>query len=132
MTTLQFQRQWNTAVFSVSIKVKNTDRTKEVLIEAVIDTGTSLSIIPREHLERIGVKPLWRRQFTLANGEKIERDIGVAIFNWNGYEGASEVIFGESEDKPLLGALTLESLGLKVNPVKQEIEPAEMWLLNLN
>ena len=119
------------AVFSVRIKVKSVQMTQQLPMEVVVDTGASLGIIPKEALDKIGVKPLWRRQFTLANGEKIERDVGIAIFNWNGYEGASEVIFGESEDKPLLGALTLESLGLKVNPREQKIEPGEMWLLKL-
>jgi len=118
-------------VFSVKIEVKSVQMTQQLSIEVVVDTGASLSIIPQETLDKIGVKHLWQRQFTLTNGEKIERDIGIAIFNWNGHEGASEVIFGKSEDKPLLGALTLESLGLKVNSREQKIEPGEMWLLKL-
>ncbi len=119
------------AVFSVIIKVKGVQMTQQLSMEVVVDSGVSLSIISKEKLDKIGVKPLWRRQFTLANGKKIERNVGIAIFNWNGYEGASEVIFVESEDKPQLGALTLESLGLKVNPREQKIEPREMWLLKL-
>jgi predicted aspartyl protease len=63
------------------------------------------------------------------NGERIERDVGVVVFRWNGSEGASEVVFGEKGDKPLLGALTLESLALKVNPRKGRLEPTELMLL---
>ncbi len=117
------------AVFAVRVAVKGVGRRQETTVKMIVDTGASLSVIPKSALRKIGIAPRWRRQVTLANGEKIERDVGIAIFRWNGYEGASEVIFGEKGDKPLFGALTLEALGLKVNPRKQKLEPVELLLL---
>ena len=119
------------AVFAVRVHVKGVKRGKETTVRVIVDTGASLSVIPKGTLRKIGVAPRWERQFTLANGEKIERDVGIVIFRWNGYEGASEVIFGERKDKPLLGSLTLEALGLKVNPREQKLEPIEFLLLSL-
>ena len=104
------------AVFAVRVTVKGIERGQERTVKVIVDTGASLSVIPKSTLRKIGAAPRWQRQFILANGEKIERDVGIVIFCWNGYEGASEVIFGERGDKPFLGALTLEALGLKVNP----------------
>jgi len=118
------------AVFAVRVHVKEIGKGKEAPVKLIVDTEASLSVIPKSTLRKIGVAPRWQRQFTLANGEKIERDVGIVIFRWNGYEGASEVIFGEKRDNPLLGALTLEALGLKVNPRKQKLEPIELLLLS--
>jgi hypothetical protein len=38
------------------------------------------------------------------------------------------VIFGEETDEPLLGATTLESLGLMLDPFKRELYPMRMML----
>lgn len=117
------------AIFSLPIKVKALNRNRTITLKLIVDTGAFLTVIPKDKLQRLGIKPLWRRRFSLANGEKIERDVGVAIFRWNEQEGSSEVIFGEPGDKSLLGALTLESLGLKVNPRKGTVEPIDFLLL---
>jgi len=115
--------------FNVRVKVKSLAGTGEAAVTALVDTGASLSVIPGRVLERLGVERRWHRKFVLANGEKVERDVGVVIFAWNGREGAAETIFGEPGDKPLLGALTLETLALKVNPRKGGLEPVELMLL---
>jgi clan AA aspartic protease len=116
-------------IFSVQIKVSGLTKKKRVTLKTVVDTGAFLSIVPESLLKQVGVKPMWSRQFTLANGSKIERLVGTAIFQVNGQEGSSEVIFGHVDDKPILGALTLEALGLKVNPRKQKLEPIDLLLL---
>lgn len=116
-------------LFSVRLKVKALEDKGEAGVTALVDTGLFLSVVPAAILERVHVKRRWRREFVLANGEKIERDVGVVIFAWNSSEGAAEVIFGEKGDKPLLGALTLEALGLKVNARTGKLEPIELMLL---
>jgi hypothetical protein len=42
--------------------------------------------------------------------------------------GTSKVVFGPPNVTPLLGALTLESLGLMVNPVTREVLPMRLFL----
>jgi len=116
-------------LFSVRVKVKSLAGRGEAALTALVDTGASLSVVPGKVLERLGVKRRWHRKFVLANGEKVERDVGVVIFAWDGREGAAETIFGEPGDKPLLGALTLKTLALKVNPRKGGLEPVELMLL---
>jgi predicted aspartyl protease len=79
-------------------------------------------------LRKLGVKPLDTKTFILANGEKIVRKKGVALFRYNGRVGGSDVIFGEKGDALLLGALTLESLGLSLDPLKRELRDLPMML----
>ena len=46
----------------------------------------------------------------------------------NGHSGPAPVIFGEKGDEPLLGATTLESLGLVLDPFKRRLLPMRMLL----
>jgi hypothetical protein len=59
-------------------------------------------------------------------GPSIRRRVGDAYFELNGEGGASPVIFGEEDDKPLLGATTLESIGLVLDPFKRRLIPMRM------
>ena len=62
----------------------------------------------------------------LAEGTIIERQVGDAYYEYNGEGGAAPVVFGEEGDEPLLGATTLESLGLVLNPFKRELFPMRL------
>jgi len=46
-----------------------------------------------------------------------------------GEGGASPVIFGEEGNKPVLGATTLESIGLILDPFKRRLIPMRMLLV---
>jgi predicted aspartyl protease len=97
--------------------------------EMVVDAGAHMSVLPRALLEKLGIRPYVRRTFVLANGMRIERDVGLAVFTYGQFVGGSPVIFGEADDKALLGVLTLEALGLTIDPVKGELKPIELLLL---
>jgi hypothetical protein len=55
----------------------------------------------------------------LADGKTIRKPVGNAFFEYQGKIGAAPVVFGE-KDVYLLGAVTLESLGLILDPMKRE------------
>jgi hypothetical protein len=52
----------------------------------------------------------------------------MAIFRYGKRVGGSDVIFGEQGDHALLGALTLEALGLSLDPLKRELKPLPLML----
>ena len=115
---------------NVKVMLRNSeepDRKEE--LEMVVDTGAMYSLVPRHILENIGIRPLERRVFTLANGERIERGFGGAIFEVEDRRGHAPVIFGEKEDKCLLGVTALEALGLEVDVVTGRLKPMELLLL---
>ena len=74
-------------------------------------------------LESIGVRAEGRLVLTLASGERIERATGIARFRVDEAHGGSTVIFGEDGDMPLLGVVTLENLGMILDPLKREPRP---------
>lgn len=64
----------------------------------------------------------------MANGAKIVRKKGVALFKYGERIGGADVIFGEDEDSVLLGVFTLEALGLVLDPLRRELKPLPMVL----
>ena len=97
-------------------------------IEFIIDSGAVYSVVPRPILERLGILPLKRDTFRMANGASIVRERGGAIFKFGEYIGFADVIFGEEGDATLLGALSLEALGLSLDPIRRELKPMDLVL----
>lgn len=118
-----------TGVTFVNVKVANpADPSRAIEEQFLVDSGAVYSLVPRVDLDQIGVEPHSRRRFILANGEPVERDLGSAIFEYQGQRGDSLVIFGEQGDSPLLGATTLEGFGLILDPFRRELKPLPMLL----
>jgi len=100
-------------------------------IDFLIDSGAVYSVVPTPILERLGIKPLTEEEFRLADGTKVVRKKGIALFRYGERVGGADVIFGKDGDQKLLGALTLEALGLILNPLKRELRPLPMLLATL-
>lgn len=49
-------------------------------MEFLIDSGAVYSVVPAPILERLGIKPLATQEFRLAEGSKIARKKGGALF----------------------------------------------------
>jgi len=97
-------------------------------IEFLIDSGAIYSVVPAAVLEALGIRPITEEEFRLADGSKITRRKGVALFRYGDRAGGADVIFGEQDDSQLLGAFTLEALGLALDPLKRELKPLPMIL----
>jgi clan AA aspartic protease len=97
-------------------------------VEFLIDSGAVYSVAPTRVLEKLGIRPLSEQQFRLADGSKIFRKKGVAVFRQGERVGGADVIFGEEGDSNLLGSTTLEALGLSLDPLRRELKPLPMIL----
>jgi len=104
----------------------NPERTES--LDFLVDSGAIYSVVPRPVLERLGIKPLAEQEFRLADGMRVTRRKGVAVFKYQNAVGGADVIFGEEGDSVLLGAMTLEALGLALDPLKRELRPLPMVL----
>ncbi len=92
-------------------------------LEFMVDSGAVYSVVPRITLESIGVAPDSSETFKLADLTRIEREVGQAAFTFEGKTRVSPVVFGEEGDATLLGAMTLEALGLVLDPLRRELRP---------
>ena len=105
---------------------RNPKRSKRLSL--LVDSGAVYSVVPKAVLNQIGVKPHSTKTFTLADGSEIKRSVGDLLFKLNGQQGASPVIFGEKGDSVLLGTVSLEALGLLLDPIRRELRPLPMVL----
>jgi predicted aspartyl protease len=109
-------------MFAVKGKVSNPSVpgwTEELSL--LVDTGATLSWIPRAVLERLDVAPFSRLPFTLADGRRVERDTAPVLLAIDGRKAPVPVAFGEPGEEAVLGATALQILGFTVDPVAQKL-----------
>jgi hypothetical protein len=82
-------------------------------------------------LEQLGIQPYRRDKLSLANGEFIERERGIAVFNFHEHEGTSDLLFGEEGDTTLLGIVSLEQIGLIIDPIRHELHARPLLLVGM-
>jgi clan AA aspartic protease len=97
-------------------------------ISALADTGATLTVIPGDVLEALGIPKRRTVSLVLADGRRAERAVGDADVALNGDEAPCRVVFGEPGDAVLLGLTVLEQLGLAVDPVQRRLVPADFLL----
>ena len=88
----------------------------------LVDTGAIDSLVPRKHLESIGLKPKAQRIYELADGSEIKMDITTADIEFMGDIVGGTIIFAEGDAEPILGVTALESVGIEVDPRNQRLK----------
>ena len=102
------------------------DPAKSFEDDFIVDTGAVISFAPAAKLHAIGVLPTRKKQFRLADGSVVTREVGDVFFEVQGERGAAPVIFAAGADATLLGAVTLEALALAVDPASQKLHPVTL------
>lgn len=103
-------------------------RHRRAVVDCLVDTGALYSYLPATLLRKLGIRPLARESFELADGRSVRRPVGEAVFRIDGRARVSPVIFAHAGDEPLLGVVTLESLGLAADPIAGSIRRARLLL----
>lgn len=83
----------------------------------LVDSGAIYSVLPEDVWRALRLKPEREVEFTLADGTAITRGVSECRFEIRGESATSPVVLGEKEDGALLGAVTLETLGMMLNPL---------------
>ena len=113
-------------IFRTSISIAshaNPARRRE-LRDVMVDTGSEFNWVPRAVLEELGVAPEGTELFETADGRILEREIGFAILYAGGRKTGTTVVFAETGDKVLLGAIGLEGLNVRIDLTRKELVPA--------
>lgn len=93
-------------------------------VEFLVDTGSFYTAISRDLSEKLQLSPGMPGQVMVADGRVLDTEVTIARIKINGRQAIVPVEVGDAP-VPLLGASALEALGMKVNPVTQELE--EVW-----
>ena len=118
-----------THVPMVVTNIVDRDRREELAL--LIDSGAVYSVVPATVLQRLGITPEREEEFLLVDGTPLARRVGIAGFEYGGRRAYSNVIFGEVDDQALLGIVTLEELGLMLDPIRRRLLPLHLRLGHL-
>ena len=116
--------------FSIDIELGNPSGAGYRTVSALVDTGASHTAIPATMLRALGVEPLERWPFRLADGRRVDLDVGETRVRLDGRERTTIVVFANEGTSPVLGAVTLEEFRLGVDPVSQRLIPVEGLLMS--
>src|SRR6059036_1609110 len=97
-------------------------------VRFLVDSGAGYSLLPEEVWRALGLQATRSLDFVLADGTVIQRNLSHCFFEFAGIRAPSPVILGEGQDAALLGSITLENMGLVLNPFDRTLRPARMRL----
>ncbi len=104
---------------------------RQATVRFQVDSGAMYTLLPDSVWQAIGLTPRRAQEFTLADGTGIERQISECHIRLPQGEGHTPVILGQPGDAALLGIVTLEMLGLLLNPLTRELQPMHMRLSSI-
>ncbi len=104
---------------------------KRASVRLLVDSGATYSLLPEQAWRAIELAPQREMGFTLADGTVVERRVSECRLSLPQGEGHTPVFLGEPGDEGLLGVVTLEILGLVLNPFSRSLQPMRTMLMRL-
>jgi len=116
--------------FSVKLRVWNPAKPGEVEeLDAFVDTGAAFSWISRARLDRLGVAASRKMSFRTIEGRLLEREMATVYVATGTYSVPDVVVMAEAGEMEVMGAHTIEGLGLAADPVQKRLVPTVMLAL---
>ena len=111
-------------MFSVTIRLHSVVDDSFTDLSATVDTGASISLIPADVLERLGVRRRHQSIFEFADGSTERYDVGEFLLSAEGRTTHTWAVFGEVGSEPLLGCHALEGLMVAADPYAGKLIPS--------
>lgn len=102
---------------------------KKATVRFLVDSGATYSLLSPETWQAIDLMPKRTETFILADGTQVQRKVSECHIALPQGDGHTPVILGEPGDEALLGIVTLEILGLVLNPFNRTLQPMRMLLV---
>lgn len=96
----------------ISGKISRAGSRRALAVRLLVDTGAVYTVLPEPVWRRLGLTAERAAEFVLADGTTIARGVSECRFTVAGCTATSPVVLGGPGDAALLGAVTLETLGL--------------------
>ena len=103
----------------VAVRLFNSASSDTYEADFLVDTGAMDTMAPASDLKRIGIQPLGKDLYELANGELVEYEYGNAEMKFMNEVVPTRIIFGPEDAEPILGVVALETAGFIVDPKNQ-------------
>ncbi len=90
---------------------------RKATVNFLEDSGAGHTLLPFDDWQSLGLEPTREEQFRLAEGTVVSRNLsGCHLILPQGEECTPVILGEETDDQALLGALTLEEMGLVLHP----------------
>lgn len=109
--------------FETTIEVGDAAGLRFERLEALVDSGATYLMVPKDILASSGCEAIERRPFSLADGHIEEYEVGIVSLRLNGRTLPAICVFGDDDSEALLGAVALESFLLAADPVNKRLIP---------
>ena len=115
-------------LFQVEIEVLPADGGSPQVQSVPVDTGASYLALPRSLLTSLGYRAIDRQRVVFATGEAAVWDVAEVKVRLQGRERTVLAFLAPDQSPRLLGAQTLETFGLGVNPLGKRLISADTYL----
>ncbi|NMC71723.1 MAG: clan AA aspartic protease [Myxococcales bacterium] len=100
------------------------DQVRTVEVEALVDTGATMLVLPADVCRKLGLTPVERRRVRYADGRVREvprvKNVGIEIL---GRDMVGSALVEAEGTTPLIGQIPLEELDLVVHPGTGDLMP---------
>ena len=108
--------------------IRNPFAGKAITAKAPVDTGITLTAVPRRAADEPQLPVIGKRRATTAK-EVTELDERIGIAEVTGRKAYTHMLTSNDVDTVLIGTTTLETLGLEVNPTTGKLKETTTYLL---
>lgn len=111
----------------IDLEISNVEKMKVKKTSGLVDTGATLTTLPKVLADELSI-PIIAKDYVETGAGRIEINKGRAIIKIGNKEDIQTVWISDFIDKILVGCVTLETLGFKVNPISGKIEESPLML----
>ncbi|MDT7889986.1 MAG: aspartyl protease family protein [Desulfurococcales archaeon] len=108
--------------------IRSPDMGKSMSLKALVDTGATLTVVPRKIVEELNLPLIGKRVVATAKGVA-EFDECLGVIEIMGRKAYSHMLVSDEIDIVLIDTVTLEILGFEIDPVTGKLKEARIFLL---
>jgi len=116
--------------FTAKLRVWKADHPEAAQeLELLVDTGASFSWISKARLAGLGVTAAYQMPFRTTDGRVLEREMAIVYIASDGRSVPDLVVMAEEGESEVIGAHSIEGLGMAADPVQKKLVPTVMLAL---
>jgi clan AA aspartic protease len=112
----------------VDVRISNPITGRDVKTKALVDSGATFTLIPWEVREKLNLMIVGRKTVETDKGPT-ELDETFAILEMKGKKAVTPILVSKGLKDVLIGGLSLEALGLLIDPTTGELKESRILLL---
>lgn len=112
----------------VEAKIANPLTSQEVKVVAFVDTSATFTVVPSWICEKLDLRIVGKKRVESAKGYA-DLDESFAVVEIEGKQGVTPILISRELKDVLIGVLTLEALGLTVDPITSKLKETRILLL---